>query len=205
MGNTVGPRQYSDGNTPDTRHGKQAELIGGTAHGACWEAAGRHKLFMASTAVAGVAPGTAQSTTPAFSLWNPVNSGLDLIIVRATIGYVSGTIGAGTLVWGWVSQTTAPTTGTELTPILTRAAAANGSGRAFQASTHSAIPAIMRPAFILSAVLATTAAPLAAAAVDWVDGEIVVPPNTAVTLHGVAAAGSTPLILISVTWEEVPV
>ena len=203
--NVVGPRNYTDGNEPDPRFGKQGEAIVGMAHGAYWEASSRHKLFVASNAVAGVAPGTAQGTTPPFALWNPPNSGVDLVIVRATLGYVSGTIGAGTLAWGWNSQTTVPTTGTELTPLLTRIAAANGAGRAFTGSTITAVPAIVRPAFVLSAQAAATASPLAAAAVDFVDGEIVVPSSVVATLQGIAAAGTSPLVIISVTWEEVPV
>jgi hypothetical protein len=50
-----------------------------------------------------------------------------------------------------------------------------------------------------------TAATPPAPAVDNVDGEIVVPPGSALVIQGIAAAGTSPLVLIGVVYEELPV
>jgi len=49
-------------------------------------------LFHAATAATGVAPGTAIGTTAAFSLHNPLGSGVRLAILVASLAYISGTL-----------------------------------------------------------------------------------------------------------------
>jgi hypothetical protein len=43
-----------------------------------------------------------------------------------------------------------------------------------------------------------------AVAVDDVSGEIQVPPGVALGLCGIAAAGTTPLVIFGISWEEIP-
>lgn len=171
--------------------------------GRYFRSAARTDIHIASTAAAGVAPGTALSTTPPMTIHNPANSGIVVAILRVVVGYVSGTLGAGTLVHAFVSsQPAAPTSGTELTTQSSTLAGNSGSAKAYQGSTVGATPTILRPSIILGASLASTAA-LPAVARDDVDGSIVIPPGSAWCYEGIADAGSSPLVLIGVEWEEV--
>src|SRR3989304_5665276 len=63
--------------------------------GRYYDAAIDGRLFHASTAATGVAPGTAIGTTAAFSLHNPLGSAVDLAILVASMAYISGPLGRG--------------------------------------------------------------------------------------------------------------
>lgn len=154
---------------------------------------------------AGVAPGTALSTTPPLSLWNPPASGKNLSITKVSVGYVSGTLGAGNIAVGQVTaQVTVPTGGTEITPSCSLIGFPRGVGRAFTGSTLASAPTIVRPVFNLGAFTAATA--LAPQDCDvLIDGSIIVPPGAAICLQGIATAGTTPLVILGVTYEEIPV
>ena len=120
------------------------------------------------------------------------------------MGYVSGTLGAGSI-WHLVNeddQQTVPT-GTPITEIPGKA---GGPGPKCIALTTATIvaPSIVRPFCSLGASLATTAAAPWQVR-DEVDGAIIIPPGCAYSLHGTAAAGTTPLVVFGVTWEEVPI
>ena len=146
---------------------------------------------------------TALSTTPPLALWNPPSSGKNLVIMKATMGYVSGTLGGGSVLFAVVpSQTTVPTTGTELVPLNAMLGFPRGVGRAFQGSTLVAAPSILRPSFVMGAWVGTTATP-PANELDIVDGGIVVPQGAVLCMQGLAGAGTSPLVLFAMTWEEV--
>lgn len=199
----VGPAVAADGSDALVRLGRTGEMVA-NAHGRFFEAASRGSLFMASLAVAGVAPGTAFSTTPTIALWNPPGSGVLCAIQQVWVGYVSGTLGAGSLCHGVnPSQVTAPTTGTELVPQAGLLGTMRSKTRAYTGSTVSVTPVILRPSLHLGAALASTAT-FPATAYDEVDGSIVIPPGSLWAYHGVAAAGSTPLVMVGVLFEEVP-
>jgi hypothetical protein len=173
-------------------------------HGYYREPASQGVVMIASTAVAGVAPGTALSTTPPMCLWNPPSSGRSLSVIKSSLGYVSGTLGAGTVVYAQYPQATVPTTGTELVPVNGLLSFPRGVGRAFQGSTLAGTPTIIGPAYELGAALATTAT-FQTNAFDLLDGVIEVPPGNALCLQGVAAAGSTPLVIFGLCWEEIDI
>lgn len=102
------------------------------------------------------------------------------------------------------TQVTVPTGGTEITPTCSLLGAPRGVARAFSLSTFISAPAIIRPVFNLGAFTAATA--LAPQDCDvLVDGGIVVPPGAAIALQGIAAAGTTPLVILGITYEEIPV
>jgi len=162
------------------------------------------RIFTASNAVAGVAPGTALSTTPPICIWNPLGSGINLSILKASLGYVSGTLGAGSIVFAYnPGQTIAPTTGTELIPVNNLIGQARGTGRAFTGSTIGAAGLIIRPFCFLGAALATTVN-FPASVTELVDGEFTVGPGMCFIMQGVTAAGSTPLVIFGISWQEIP-
>lgn len=202
----VGPIIQGDGNKSPARYGKAAELVVTQAHGEFHEATSRALLFWASTAVAGVAPGTAFSTTPPMVLWNPPNSGVLVSVQQVFLAYVSGTLGAGFMAHGQtLGQVTVPSAGTELTPTSGLTAGVRGKARAFQGSTLVAAPTIVRPSFSMGPALATTAV-FPFIVYDEVRGSIVVGPGAAWAFQGAAVgAGTSPLVAIGVGYEEVPI
>lgn len=201
----AGVTYVADGATKTVRLDKTGGVVTAQAHAEYTEPGSRGLIMVASNAVAGVAPGTALSTTPPLAIWNPPNSGFNLVIMKTALGYVSGTLGAGSVVYAYVAvQATVPATGTELTPVCTKLGFPRGQGRAFTGSTLASTPLIIRPAFAMGAFLATTAIqPFQVA--DMVEGCIVVPQGAVFVMQGVAAAGTTPLVILSCEWEEMPV
>jgi hypothetical protein len=200
----VGPAIAADQSITTLRAERTGSACTVFGHAPYSEAANRGNIMIASQAVGGVAPGTALSTTPSLCLWNPVGSGVNLNIIATSVGYVSGTLGAGSIVYAQVtSQATAPSSGTEITPVCTKIGAGKGSGRAFTGSTVSATPTLIQAVYDMGAFLASTAVPVAPV-VHQVDGYISIQPGNCFVMHGVAAGGSTPLTMMSVTWEEVP-
>jgi hypothetical protein len=183
------------------RKGALVAQLGGASFA---EAVLRGNVMEACTAVAGVAPGTALSTTPPFALWNPPSSNKNLVVLKATLGYVSGTLGGGSILFAIVpSQVTVPSTGSELIPQNALLGLQRGVGRVFQGSTLSATPTILRPSFVMGAWVGTTAS-AAFNEMDIVDGGIVLPPSTVLCMQGLAGAGTSPLVLFAMTWEETP-
>lgn len=160
--------------------------------------------YHAETAQTGVAPGTAHGTTAPFTLYNPIGSGVDLVVLESNMGYVSGTLGAGVVSYvANIDPTAAAVTGTAITKVNGRLGGSAGVARAFTTATLPAAPTAVRPAFSLQASLASTAvAPWTAK--DVVDGAIVIPPGCALSLEATAAAGSSPLVVFGMTWYERP-
>ena len=198
----VGPGYANDGSLVDPRMTKDLAVVAQDLHGRFYETTYRGNTFIASTGVAGVAPGTVLSTTPPFTLYNPLNSGVNLVIISASLGYISGTLGAGTIVYAVNNSTTqaAPTGGTTLVPINSFLGNASlPHGKAFQGATLAATPTILRDCAVLGAFAG--AAALFPPIRDIVDGTMIIVPGAALSLQGIAAAGTSPLM----TWEEAPV
>jgi hypothetical protein len=212
---SIGPMFLGDGNTPTTgRQGTTGEAIVGHAHGAYHEAASRGVLFSAQEVGSGSAPGTSLGTTACLSLYNPPNSGKKLSIIRVSLGYISGTLGAGTLFHcvntfgAAVTAVAAPTSGTLLVNYMRKiggqpmlaAGAAVGVARVGSTVTT---PTTLEAFCSFGASLASTAvAPWIIR--DEVKGSIVIDPGFCYQLQAVAAGGSTPLVSPGVVWEEIP-
>jgi hypothetical protein len=163
-----------------------------------FQRASARNIFAACTPVAGVAPGTVLSTTPPFTLWNPPNTGrqIQLVPIEALLGFVSGTLGAGSVVYGVVAQPTQPTGGTVLTPqpaVLGNAA--TPIGQAFQGATLATTPTLIKPAFVLEATPTKVQK-------DAIEGALALLPGQALVMQGVAAAGTSPLVLLALEWAE---
>ena len=172
-------------------------------HGRLYAPANDERLYHAATAVTGVAPGTSLSTTAGFALHNPAGSGVELAIQRVKMGYISGTLGAGS-VFHAANQVPVLATpaGTAIVPIPARI---NGAvpAKAKPLTTATVVaPTVLRPFCSLGASLATTPeAPWLVA--EDVDGEFLIPEGCTYILHAVTAAGTSPLVAYGVTWEEI--
>lgn len=186
--------------------GKLVQLVSGAlavgkVQADLFDASKKRRLFSAYTAVSGVAPGTALGTTAAFALANPYDSGVDLVVHEGSVGYLSGTLGAGFIAYGSCGFSLTAVTGTAIVARPGLVGGGPGRGKAFTTATV-ATPEIVRILANLQASLATSVTP-PWAITDKVDGAIVIPPGCAVALEGVSAAGSTPLVILGMTWEEI--
>ena len=184
----VGPTSQADGSYTQNRSGKTGEQIVTNAHGKYYEASHRGVLFGACEQGTGVAPGTALGTTAALVLYNPQGSGKRLAIKKVAVGYISGTLGAGTL-YHCINNS------------ATQTAPSSGTARVGATVVQ---PVAYRPFATLSAELASTANQIANLYED-LDGEIVLEPGTSYQLQAVAAAGSTPKITAGISWEEISI
>lgn len=157
-------------------------------------------VYVASTAVAGVAHGTAIGTAPPIWLYNPLGSGKELVILYGDMGYISGTLGAGVIAWVGSANATV-SGGTAIVPIKTNGFVAAGSVAAVSTSpTLSAVPSLLRSAWNVSAQLASTAA-MAWRVEDKCNGEFILQEGSGIGLQGIATAG-TPLVVFSIGWIE---
>lgn len=170
------------------------------------EAALRGACFSGSTAITGVAPGTSISTTAAFSLYNPAASTVNLVVLRASAGYVSGTFGAGVAMFvANTNNAAAATTGTAITAVNCLFGGGHvAQGRPLTTATLPATPTLVRPFYSLGASLASTAVQPWQIDLD-IDGEFVVAPGCTLSIHAAAAAGTSPLVVYGMMWEEVAV
>lgn len=202
----VGPRASADGSKTELRLDRTAALVVTPGHARFREAAGRGALFTATTGTPGVAPGTALTTSPPFCIWNPAGSSVSLSIVRVRLAYVSGTLGSGLLTYSYVAgQAQKPAGGTAIPAQSTRLTASTGIGQAYQGATLTSAPVMLMPAGTIQPVSAATATMPLVICEDDIDGEIEIAPGNALCLQAVGAAGTSPLVVFSVTWEEVPV
>lgn len=205
----VGPTLNADtqASVPSVRMAKTNEQVVAQAHGKYYEAASRGVMYTASAGATGQAPGTAIGTTAMFTLWNPTGSGKRLALKRASLGYISGTLGAGTIFYcaNSAATTTLPTGGTSVTPVnCDIGSPANSVAKVSYGATLPASPTAIRPFASLDAELATSVVGFRTNTED-VDGEFVVEPGCGLSLEGVAAAGTSPVMSPGFTWEEVPI
>jgi len=182
------------------------EQVVSQVHAPLYEQTRRGNVYMGATAVSGVAPGTAIGTTAAFALYNPLNSGFNLVVLKASMSYLSGTLGIGFV--NWIMHTAAVQAGVAVTGTAISVVCGNGS-------SSVGVGKPLTTATVVAGVLARlfgNLPPMLATSVltpwrldDPVDGALSVPPGAAVSLQATAGAGTTPLVIYGCTWEEVPV
>lgn len=204
----VGFQIVGEGASSTFRLGRSRELIVGDGHGRYFECVRTGRVFTAG--VASVAPGTALGTTPPLDIYNDIRSGGIAALLGIAVGYVSGTIGAGSLVLAQTAQNTVPTGGSNITPqsnILGGGAGSRmkaGSGRTIAAAATQ-----VAPVATLNPTLATAPAAggFAPASSTWIElgGLYIIPPGVVACLQGVAAAGTTPLVMLAAVWEELEI
>lgn len=168
-------------------------------------------VWMGGTDSAGVAPGTALSTGAGFVLENPSDSPVYLVVLKATVGFISGILGGGEIVWvtdAGAALATPIVTSTTIT-VYNALIRSGGSprGQLHDAATLLNTPTILRPAFAMSDIdvtggVAAVQGPFAHIE-DPVDGEFILPPGAVLALEGIAAAGTTPLVGYGIVWAEI--
>lgn len=163
------------------------------------------KTFTFCTPVAGVAPGTALSTTPPLTVYNPINSGVYLAVGEVGLGYISGTLGGGAIVLAGNPSLVqaAPTGGTPLTPQCNFLGFVVGKALGYQGATLAATPGIICPVFTIGAWVGTTPDMMALSR-DFA-GSYLLAPGASISLQAIAGAGTSPLVLLSMSVEEVSI
>ena len=184
------------------RLGAGGDVLTSELHGRYYQLVKQGNVYTAQTAVSGVAPGTSIGTTGAFTLYNPDESGKDLEVLLAWMGYISGTLGAGTVFYTKNSAAAVPT-GTAIVPVNALLGSADAAVATALTTSTIASPTSFRTFCSLTALLAGTAvAPWQI--IDDVGGGIVIKPDAELSLEGVAVGGSTPLVVFGMMWREVP-
>lgn len=188
------------------RQGKQSELNLSQSQPRFYESVLEGNCYVACTATSGVAPGTTIGTTAPFTLYNPKNSGKNLVVFSGWMEYVSGTLGSGTTYWAGNNNPAAnPVTGTLITPtnLLIGSASAN-VGLAYTTGTLPAAPTVLWPFATLTPVLATSVVQPYIVS-EYLDGLIVLQPGCSCSFESVAAAGTSPLVIFGMAWKEVTI
>ena len=143
-----GLRPIGDGVDGNPALGRESELAF-VELGARYGLASRlGRVYSVSTAIAGVAPGNALTTSPPITLYNPKGSGKVIFPITAGCVYISGTLGTADLVLAANYDTAgaAPSGGTVITPRNTQIGnAVPGEALAYTSGVLAAIPVLVRP------------------------------------------------------------
>lgn len=162
-------------------------------------------VFHGSTVVTGVDHQASITTTAPLVLYNPVGSDVDLAVIGVSLGYVSGTLGAGFLAAAKyvVGTTNAVPTGTAAVVGSTRLGSQSPKATCLYTVTLTAGGTLICPLQDIAPKLATTAGMTSPAFIKP-PVPIIVTPGIGLQLSGVCgAAGTSPLVVLSIFWREI--
>lgn len=193
----------------NSRAGQLGDAIVSELHGRYYETNYRGNVFLlsVSTAAAVTAYTGAAGGTPMIGVFNPVGSGKNLVILKASFANVVSASAAGTVTFGLYFGTTATITqATTTTPwsMVTQqqsGSIATGFRNVALTSGSAASNVIALGSYYWAT--AAGAALVSGGPVD-LEGALIIPPGSYVALGGSAALTSATWIG-SLQWEEVPV
>lgn len=137
------------------------------------------------------------ATTPAFTLYNPVGSGVNLVLYTFTVTATTAPAAITAFAYALNLPTAAaPTSTTAANVINANGQTSIGKGQAYRVATLAAAPVAYRYPFNISAASLVAAYSV----VDDIAGAIILTPGVCFSIQTLAAAA----ILCSCTWEEVP-
>lgn len=199
----------ADGTNPVQLFGKQSEAIVVELHGKYYTQAYRNNLYNGSTAIAGVAVPSYNTTAQTFGIWNPAGNTKNAVLVSLDIGLVSGALIASnwtlsaSLNAGSALATGGISAFTSGTPIGGNIGVAGGNTTRFTPSAATSLASTFAMTLGLSHVTTTTTTNYEAKMNYDFDGKVIVPPNSALWVTNNAASGAT--ADLTLFWEEVPV
>lgn len=206
----VGPQQVADGSLINVRMGKTGEALIGQAHGRYYEPAVRGNVWSLSTAAAGVTIAaanvfSASAGQPIVGIYNPTNSGKNCVITRAILALASGTMAAGGWVWGFVAPNAGVSAAGGNGAINNGTLVAGGSlAKTFvnSALTGAGAGSLLR--FVGGPTTGAGAANANLTTQEETAGDLICPPGGVIGLFA-AAAGTSPIVVATMTWEEVAI
>lgn len=199
------PGPIGDGAVAEGRATRTREQLVSNAHGWMAEAVRRGNLWTVMTTPAGAAPGTALGTTAPLAIWNPVGNTKQFEMIDAVVNYLSGTLGAGQFYYVYHPPTSTPPGGTLLVPVnCLLGSSGQSSARVYQAATGLATPVAIRPLGYTGATTGLGTSNPTIQLPDLLDGRFVIVPGAGLSIQEVGGAGTTPLVIAALTWEEVP-
>ena len=203
----VGRRHYANDTEAPFRQGIGGDLIS-NLYGKNYQITKDGQLYHACSSGAGVALNVdTEDTTLSFALYNPASSGVDMIVLEARLSRgTTGNIGPGSIIW--MASPTADATIPTGAAMLVSNGIIGGPGRKGKplevVTVQTGDGIRFRTAVTLGEnLISTIEGAIAAAAVDLVDGKIIIPPGFYVTLSGEGDAGGSPLVHCSFAWHEV--
>jgi len=183
-------------------------LVTADGHGRYQEAVRQGSVWSLSTAAGGVTVAaanvfSASAGSPIVGIFNPSGSGKNCVILRASTQMASGTAGAGGWVWGYLAANAGITAGGGNGAINNGTLITGGStAKTFTGSAWTGGGAGLLLRFIGGPTTGAGAANANLTVNEETAGDIIVPPGGAVGIFA-AAAGTSPIVMASMTWEEV--
>lgn len=197
----VGPVTASDGTVNTLRQGRDGGLIVQEGHGKYQEPSVRGNLFYCANP-AGTSVTTQaglSATAPALTLYNPVNSGKNLVILETSVLPTAAPAAAAgfMIAASSASANTQPTATTAGTLQNANLGVLNaGVGQCYRVATLGGAPIAVRYIGGTTGAAAIGGIQL----IDNTDGKVVVAPGTAVSIQATSAAA----IVAHFLYEEVP-
>lgn len=207
--------QGTSGSGIQVREAREFTQVASQLSGKYYESASRGQIF-SGTSTTGRAPGTAIGTTPPILLYNPAGSQKRYEILKVTVAAAAtGTLGAGgifhcgfTINGPLASQIgVIPVVGggALITPIcLDIGGAGTSQALLYSLGTLSVNPVALYPAFQCGVGVGGTTATNTQITTEDVDGQIVLEQGAGWCLEGLTGTGTSPLVLCSVVWREIP-
>ena len=216
----VGPSVNTDGSYPAQRMGKLGDVIASELHGRFYEQVSRGNVFSTGSSITALSANTISltaTTTPIVGVYNPVTSGVNLVILQAMCYAMANTVttpvGPGVLVWASSINNSAITTGSS--PFNRRTMAYTGSqakgfpgGVALTGLTNNLVVfeagdfSTITP--VTYGTVANTAIIPGFGGVQNFDGSLFVPPGGVLALLNTTSS-TTFSATSRLLWEEVPV
>ena len=197
----VGEQILANGSDSDLRSDKTGALVVTQGHSKFQEQVLAGNVFIGSNL--GGTPVTTQAglsvTTPALTLYNPVGSGINLVLVSITIDITTSPAAAAGLMLCYNLASAAAPTLTTLANV-TNALLGTGKlpiGQCARVSTLATAPLALKFLGGTTGAAGVGGVQL----INKVEGEVVVGPGVAVSIQATSAAA----ILASFTWEEVAI
>lgn len=194
----VGVQKLTDGAEADIRQNRSSDVVVSQGHAKYQEAVLVGNVFIganpggtAVTTQAGLS-----ATTPALTLYNPVGSGVNLVLITATIGITASPAAAAAFMLAYNLSNAAAPTSTTLANVTNAMLTKNGQpiGQCYRIATLAAAPLAFRFPGGASGASAIEGTNL----LDHIDGEVIIPEGVAISVQSTSAAA----ILCSFTWEE---
>ena len=205
----------ADGSIGSARASRIGAIAVGEGQGKYYEQSSRGYVFslMLATTSGNIAAGNlwaaAAGATYQFALWNPLGSGKNISLLKFGVWTISGTAPVPPVIHAFGSGT--PTlASTVVIPIACNniGLGAASVARALTSTAGSALTGAPATYLLRAADLAVGAGSLTPAnafevkAIEYIDGDIVIPPGTMWAPQWASAAAT--LWGASVTWEEIP-